>query len=182
MRYVHLGPALALAVLGGWSPLSAADPAGGPPRRPTATLGVRLVPAEDGVQIGGIVAGSPADKAGLQVGDVIRSAGRQRMREPQAFAEWVRRQTPGAVVDLAIVRSGAELTVRAPLGTETVVFEQRRRSNSIAPAAEPAPLANPASTGQRFEEHVRSLEQQVEKLQQELDRARALQEGRRGGE
>jgi len=66
-----------------------------------------------GVRVSGVRPGSPADRAGLQAGDVIvRFAGvTVRTLDDLTFA--LRTQRPGDVVEVVYVRDGAERAVRA---------------------------------------------------------------------
>ncbi|MBI4011765.1 MAG: M28 family peptidase [Candidatus Rokubacteria bacterium] len=68
-----------------------------------------------GVRLSGVRPGSPADRAGLQPGDVIvRFAGvAVRTLDELTFA--LRRQRPGDVVEVVYVRGGAEHAVQATL-------------------------------------------------------------------
>jgi aminopeptidase YwaD len=72
-----------------------------------------------GVRLGGVRAGSPAERAGLQPGDVIlRFAGVQvRTLDDLTFA--LRQKRPGDVVEVTYARAGTEHTVKTTL-------EQRR--------------------------------------------------------
>jgi hypothetical protein len=72
-----------------------------------------------GVRLGGVRSGSPADRAGLQAGDVIvRFAGVSvRTLDDLVFA--LRRRRAGEAIELTYVRDGVEHTARA-------VLEERR--------------------------------------------------------
>ena len=78
-------------------------------------LGVQLGESDDGAQVADVTPGSPADRAGLQQGDVITEV----EGEP-ANADDVRRavaeREPGDELELTVVRDGETETVTATLG------------------------------------------------------------------
>ena len=78
-------------------------------------LGVQLAESDDGAQVAGVTDGSPADRAGLQQGDVITEV----EGEP-ATADDVRRavaeREPGDELELTVLRDGETETVTATLG------------------------------------------------------------------
>jgi putative serine protease PepD len=78
-------------------------------------LGVQLVETDDGAQIADVTDGSPADRAGLQQGDVITE-----VEGEAASADDVRRavaeREPGDEIELTVRRDGATETVTATLG------------------------------------------------------------------
>ena len=97
---------------------------GGPPRAGTGTTGYGpyfgAVPdfgesPHPGVRLGGVRPGSPADRAGLQTGDVIvRFAGVSvRTLDDLVFA--LRSRRAGEAVEVTYVRDGAERTAQATL-------------------------------------------------------------------
>ena len=97
---------------------------GGPPRAGTGATGYGpyfgAVPdfgesPHPGVRLGGVRPGSPADRAGLQAGDVIvRFAGvTVRTLDDLVFA--LRSRRPGDAVEVSYVRDGAERAAQATL-------------------------------------------------------------------
>jgi putative serine protease PepD len=78
-------------------------------------LGVQLVETDDGAQIADVTDGSPADRAGLQQGDVITE-----VEGEAASADDVRRavaeREPGDEIELTVRRDGGTETVTATLG------------------------------------------------------------------
>ena len=65
---------------------------------------------DEPVQIIGIVPGSPADRAGLKVDDVVKTADGQPVISVDQFVEKIQ-QSAGRTVSLAIVRDGHNLTL-----------------------------------------------------------------------
>ncbi|HEX9895318.1 MAG TPA: M28 family peptidase [Gemmatimonadales bacterium] len=69
-----------------------------------------------GVQLSGVRAGSPAEKAGLKGGDIIVRIGPHEVPDLQAMTDALRAQAPGDVVDITFRRNGELLTVKVTLG------------------------------------------------------------------
>src|SRR5262249_40264877 len=81
-------------------------------------LGVGLEPGPNGkgVTVQQVYDGSPADRAGLQEGDVILSIDGQSTPDAAALTRAVRQRNPGDKITLRISREGNEQTVTATLG------------------------------------------------------------------
>jgi Do/DeqQ family serine protease len=69
-----------------------------------------------GVLIGDVVAGSPAEAAGLKPGDVVRTYNGRPVADPVALLGRLADTDIGAEVQLGIVRAGKPLTLRARIG------------------------------------------------------------------
>ena len=76
-------------------------------------LGVRLGEAENGVAIVEVTAGSVAEAAGLEPGDIVRQAAGRPFAKPADLAAAIRRQPFGTWLPLAVERDGATLEVIA---------------------------------------------------------------------
>ncbi len=59
--------------------------------------------------------GSPADKAGVKRGDLVRRVGEQSVKTPDEFREWLQTRGPGETVKLGMKRDGKETEVSATL-------------------------------------------------------------------
>ena len=64
---------------------------------------------------GSVVAGSPAEKAGLKAGDVITSVGTVKLTDSVSLASAVGRNKVGSTVELTVLRSGKELKLNVTL-------------------------------------------------------------------
>jgi aminopeptidase N len=105
---------------------AAAQPAGQPTAaRPPAAAGTArrvsfgTVPdfafAGPGVRVGGLVAGSPAETAGIREGDVIRAIDGKPVANLQAFSSLLAAFAPGQAVTATLSREGKDVTVTLTL-------------------------------------------------------------------
>jgi serine protease Do len=96
-------------------------------RVPHGFLGVRteaasVVPETGGARtpigalVQSLVAGGPAERAGIRAGDLIVAYERERVEYPEQLARWVAAASPGSVVELVWVRDEVGHTGRAVLG------------------------------------------------------------------
>lgn len=122
--------AVSLSVLAGYAAVSWALGAGGDtsahhthlagsPARTSAPgwLGVETVsfsPAT-GVTVMQVVPGSPADRAGLRPGDVIRQVGNQAVDTPSALDSAIAAMKPGQQVEIQYQRGQSSYTTQATL-------------------------------------------------------------------
>jgi putative serine protease PepD len=87
-----------------------------------AYLGVETGPpdpnvASTGAQIATLVPGGPADRAGLQIGEVIKSIGGKKISDPTQLSIIVSRYKPGDQVPVVVSHNGSTRTVQVTLGT-----------------------------------------------------------------
>ena len=75
-----------------------------------------LKPGQKGVAISQVDPGTPGDKAGLKVGDVITAVNGTSVQDENSFRLQVAGYAPGTKIDLRIVRNGQEMTVPVVLG------------------------------------------------------------------
>ena len=83
----------------------------------TPWLGVYFVRAADGVTIAYVIADSPADTAGLQRGDVIKTVDGTTISTPQDFRDAIQGKAVGDTITLSIDRSGQTQDISVTLGT-----------------------------------------------------------------
>ncbi len=69
-----------------------------------------------GVRLTGVRKDSPAERAGIQAGDVIIRIGTTEVADLQGMTDALREHKPGDLVDVVVVRDGAERTCRVTLG------------------------------------------------------------------
>jgi membrane-associated protease RseP (regulator of RpoE activity) len=98
-----------------------ATPAGGPPpagvvRRASTGIVPDMTYSGPGVQIGGIVPGSGAERAKLRVGDQLLAIGGVPTPDLRALAEALKSLTPGDEVDVELSRDGKSQRARLTVG------------------------------------------------------------------
>lgn len=82
-----------------------------------AFLGVHVVPHDSELGIVAVLAGSPADGAGLKKGDRILSVNGAAVGDPAGFVRLVREKKPGDQMTIEIRRDGQRRTIDVVLGT-----------------------------------------------------------------
>ncbi len=68
-----------------------------------------------GVKVAGVVAGSPAEKAGVKEGDVLRRFAGQDVEDLRGYSEILKGLEPGQTVTIVLKRGGEEQTFEATL-------------------------------------------------------------------
>lgn len=103
----------------------------------TAELRDALDLSSDGALVTNVVAGSPAERAGLRKGDVITSVDRRTVDSPAELSERIGESSPGESVSLEVNRKGDHLTLAVRLGERP----QADDDDDLAPTPAPAPMA-----------------------------------------
>jgi putative serine protease PepD len=81
-----------------------------------AYLGVAISTAADGVRLSEVRTGTPAARAGLQVGDVVTAIDGRRVRQASALGSAIDAHKPGDTVTLTYLRNGKTRTATVTLG------------------------------------------------------------------
>jgi putative serine protease PepD len=85
-------------------------------------LGVLNDPASlanpDGAHVAKAIAGSPAAKAGIRAGDVIKRVGDQPVQSPEDVASAISSHAPGDTLAVVVQRGGKTVTLHVKLGTQ----------------------------------------------------------------
>lgn len=79
-------------------------------------LGVGLAEGEGGAKIIGVMKGSPADRAGLKVEDVVIEADGKKVLDNESLVNRIQRHRPGDVVTMKVRRGKMNLELKAKLG------------------------------------------------------------------
>ena len=87
------------------------------------------VPDASGALIQDVAPGSPADKAGLRAGDILRELNGQRFDSPSQATSMVTENNPGAQVILNLLRDGEPLKVEVTLGAYPQATEEEAESD-----------------------------------------------------
>ncbi len=93
-------------------------------------LAKRLQAPKTGLLVNSVVAGSPADDAGLMRGDVLTKFGRRKVTGAAQMGRLVKRAKPGSLVNLAVVRGGKDLKLSMTVEAKPV--------GAVAPIPSPA--------------------------------------------
>src|SRR5947208_1048614 len=96
----------------------------------------------EGVVVDGVMAGSPAEQAGLQPGDLIRKFDGRDVKNFRALRTLVAEAPLDKQVELQVVRNGKPLTVKTQIKEQPVDYESARvlpRDNQPQPQAPQPP-------------------------------------------
>lgn len=94
----------------------AVDPQVAAQNKLSIDFGALITPSSDGTQPG-VVAGGPADQAGLRNGDVITALDGTRIDSRHPLEDLLAQHAPGDSIGLEILRGGRTLAVNVKLGT-----------------------------------------------------------------
>jgi S1-C subfamily serine protease len=98
------------------------------PVRLTRSVAERLQLADNGgVLVVMVESDSPADRAGLLVGDVIVAAAGVSVGEPQDVAELLGAERVGSALELTVIRGGEKRPVNVTVGERPTSEGTRRR-------------------------------------------------------
>lgn len=111
-------------------------------------LGVYLEQDRNEAVIAEVIPGSPAAKAGLQVGDVMLAVGDQATANSAEFVAAIRKAAPGDRVSLKVQRKGKESIMIVKLGDRPEVV-----ASNTAPQAAPAPAEGGAAGVKKDRKH-----------------------------
>jgi S1-C subfamily serine protease len=106
--------ALALGVLG-VTTAGAQDQPAKPQKTGTVWLGVTVTDTDAGVTIGEVVAGSPADEAGLKSGDIIQAVDGTSVDSAAALVETIQAHAAGDEITLTVLSNGETSDVKVTL-------------------------------------------------------------------
>jgi putative serine protease PepD len=86
-------------------------------------LGVRLAETDEGVRLGAVLEGEPAEAAGLEDGDLVLEAAGEPVESSTDIQNAVAARKPGDKLELKVRRGGDERTVTITLGTRPPAAE-----------------------------------------------------------
>lgn len=86
------------------------------PETPALGCAITQVIGVEGVVVGDVVIDSPADKAGLQAGDVITRLSERVLESPRDLFRELGRHRPGEEIDLVVFRRGEAYKAKLTLG------------------------------------------------------------------
>ncbi|MDX5446564.1 MAG: Do family serine endopeptidase [Zoogloeaceae bacterium] len=103
------------------------------------------LPSADGALVSAVEPGSPAERAGVRVGDVIVRVDTRSVPGSTALPLIIAERRPGSVVTLGLIRDGKPVDVRATIGEWSDVRQEVRKPVEPSPdrlglvVAEPTP-------------------------------------------
>jgi serine protease Do len=97
---------------------------------PKAMLGVYTEKDEKGARITRVAEGSPAEKAGLQKGDIITKVNDKAIADPAALSGTINDMKPGDEIRLVYIRDGKEKKVTVKLGERAASFSRSFNFNA----------------------------------------------------
>lgn len=128
----------------------------------------------DGLFVSSVSSGSPADRAGLERGDVILSFGGRSVSEPDELRRLVRNTEPGETATLSIWRDGSRRSLEVRVGElpsgEQDLFDTPVPSPPDPPRAPRAPRAPRDLHGEDGEVHRRMIVDGKELTEEEMDK------------
>ena len=75
-----------------------------------------MTPRDFGLRLNGVREGSPAEKGGLRVGDVIVEFDGKAVRDIYAYTYALQATKPDDVVDIVVERGGERVTLTVTMG------------------------------------------------------------------
>lgn len=93
------------------------------------TEGDRNLIVERGVLVASVLPGSPAQKSGLRVGDLVFSVDNISVNSAAGLARFVRQSQPGATLQFRLIRNHAPILVNVVLGKKHIL--PHRTGNAI---------------------------------------------------
>lgn len=92
--------------------------------KPGAFLGVNVAESDEGVIVRGVRPGSPAEVAGIQVDDILRSFDGTEVESVEQLRELIQGKAAGDVVTVAVLRGEESLELQVTLGEAEVTPPQ----------------------------------------------------------
>ncbi len=145
---------------------------------PRVFLGVGLVdltpelrehfgaPRDAGVMISSVEAGSPAAKAGLEVGDIVTKADDSTVETARDLSRAVRWKDAGEKISLVVTRGKAAKTIEVTVAASRRASRDIRIDGSGMPHAWSTSWAWPDS--ERFEAQMRKLQEKLSAMERKL--------------
>ena len=105
-----------------------------------AWIGVRVDP--DTLRISQLINGAPGERAGLQIGDQLKSVDREPVTSARAFVERVRGTAHGKTLSIAVTRQGADKTFAVTVAPRPEALAESTLVGKPAPQVTATALAD----------------------------------------
>jgi serine protease Do len=99
------------------------------PNRPMLGIQLSQEDVDNGVLIDGVTAKSPAEKAGMQAGDIVQAVDGEKVKTPQKLVELVGKHKVNETVKLKVLRGEKELEVKAKLARAGDIFGEKDKES-----------------------------------------------------
>ena len=136
-----------------------------------------VVGASDGMGVTYVYPGSPAQQAGLEVGDRLLAVNGIPMIHPIILAEFVTTMPVGAGVEVRYLRNGQEFATHTRLAAMPPV-QKKTEKEGIAPPTEPDAVSGLFTTPDQFQDWIQAREQEIQEQLIELQRLKQLWQDR----
>ncbi len=90
---------------------------GGSISRPYVGISTTASTVGQGAVVADVIAGGPAEQAGVRVGDVVQRIGGKPVQVPEDISTAIEGRKPGDTIDLEVRRAGSQRTLRVRMGT-----------------------------------------------------------------
>jgi hypothetical protein len=132
-------------------------------------IGVYLYESTDHVLVSKVMPKSPADKAGLKVGDDIRYVNNERIKTANALIDEIASFTPGTHLEIVLRRAGQSQTVKVDVISHAELYGDTPRPKPVVATAPTIGTASPETV-----RRMRVLEQKMARMQQEMDQLKTV--------
>jgi membrane-associated protease RseP (regulator of RpoE activity) len=126
------------------------------------------VEGERGVLVVRVEDDSPAEKAEIEVGDVVVEVNGTSVRRPRDLARAVQQSSPGATVEIDLIRRGEERQVRATLPDREEWSLRGPMPPGLVPELFP-PGIEPELFSTELERTLRLLQEQLREIEERLE-------------
>jgi serine protease Do len=135
-------------------------------------LGVEAEDTDQGVKVTRVIEGSPAQKAGMKVGDVVSRAGGKEIAMLSDLRDVVRWHKPGDVLDVEVKRGNEQIDLKATLTRQPETMEAPPGYAPLPGATVPGgPMPGAAPNEiDALRRQVREQQKQIEALKQQLQK------------
>jgi len=125
-----------------------------------------------GVVVNEVIAGSAADRMGLQQGDVIDAINGEEVQDFSALAGKVSAMHPGDAVTVRLHRAGSDLELSGELGRQEPASDAFIRRTPGGPVPPMLPFLSPGPPDGMDAEDREELRREMDELRREMDRLR----------
>jgi len=87
-----------------------------------AWLGIQIEQGEGGVRVAAVIPGSPAEKHGLQAGDIVSRVGDRDIDTPETLVGEIEKRKAGEKIPITLKRGGQAIAAEVELGRQPGLF------------------------------------------------------------